>query len=141
MQHPDLLYDTLVPAEGVSLTMSSSSVSWFDKDGIYCSASRKDARIETIEELKESTEAWISKMKGEKICWLMTVNPKMQTNKEIRDYLGEVLPKTVKAMALISTSVLTRMMANLFFSIKDLGYPTKVFSDVEHAKVWLKHYL
>ena len=79
--------------------------------------------------------------KGEKICWLTVVDGKQQSSKEMRDYLAEVLPKTIKAMGLIATSMLARMAANLFFKIKKQDYPVKVFKNPEEAKAWLRQYL
>ncbi|MGQ0829315.1 MAG: DUF7793 family protein [Bacteroidota bacterium] len=47
----------------------------------------------------------------------------------------------MKALALLTRSPLSRMIANIYLTLKKPAYPTKVFSDETEARKWLKQYL
>lgn len=141
MEHPELHSDILLPSPDVEVKIEKASISWYEPDGIYCSVGYKNPPEVTMEEMQQQVEKWMVEKKGEKICWLTVVDGKQQSSKEMRDYLAEVLPKTIKAMGLIATSMLARMAANLFFKIKKQDYPVKVFKNPEEAKAWLRQYL
>jgi len=52
-----------------------------------------------------------------------------------------VLPRYIKAIAMVSDSALGKMLANLFFTLKKQPYPTKMFTNEQDAKEWLMQYL
>jgi len=141
MNFPELHSNILLPSDGVEVTIDESNISWYEPDGIYCTVSLKNPKQSTLEEMKVSTEKWIADKKGEKICWLTVVDGKQQSTKEVRDYLAEVLPLTIKALGLIATNMLARMASNLFFRVNKQEYPVKVFANPEEAKEWLRQYL
>ena len=61
--------------------------------------------------------------------------------KEDRDWIARELNSVIKALAIISTSPLGKMLANLFFGLKPPPYPYKFFSNEIDAKEWIKQYL
>jgi len=117
-----------------------TSTMWFDENGILCSIAKKLPR-QTVEEAKKTMEEFIKITGGKKVCMLSDSTDSAPINKEMRDYLAEVIPEIAKAIAVISRSAVGKMVANLFFSIKKQPYPVKMFTDEREAKEWLKQYL
>jgi len=121
-----------------------TSIMWFDEDGVLYSKpkpgvvepefSREDGKAQ-IEEFKKITG-------GKKVCLIIETNANSRApKKEDRDFIAEMLTEITKAMAVISTSPLSRMIANLFFGLKPPTYPVKFFSNEKEAKEWIKQYL
>lgn len=119
-----------------------SSIMWIDDDGIAFSSPRPDAPLtSTDEEINEDIERFLEITGGKKVCIVIEMASQgVPPPKAQRDLLEESLNKVVKALALVSTSPLSKMLANLFFSFKPPSYPTKMFTDVEEAKKWIKQY-
>lgn len=117
-----------------------TSVFWFDEDGIFCVISKK-APLQTLEETKKDIENLMKIIGHKKVCMLVDSNNSSESTKELRDYAAEEFPKFIKAMAIISNSALSKMLANLFFNIKPQPYPIKMFNDENEAREWLKKYL
>jgi hypothetical protein len=117
-----------------------TSITWWDETGILCSISKK-APVQTLEEAKKTLEDFRALIGNRKVCLLIDVTETSESSKELRDYAATEFPKFIKAMAMISKSVLGKMLANLFFSVKAQPYPAKMFNDEVEAKEWLKQYL
>ncbi len=117
-----------------------TSTMWFDENGILCSISKK-VPSQTVEEAKNTIEEFVKITGGKKVCMLSDSTDSTPVNKEMRDYIAEVLPNIAKAVAIISRSAVGKMAANLFFSLKKQPYPVKMFTDETEAKEWLKQYL
>lgn len=127
----------IAPPPGVNIDSTPADFSWYDENGIYCTMPLKNGRPLSFEEVKANTEKWMAENPGKKIKWLYVVGPKSSATKEVREYLDEVLPKTIQAMALITSSVMHRMIVNLFLKLKPQPFPVQMFSEVEEAKKWL----
>ncbi len=130
----------MVPPENTEVFQFPTSTMWFDENGILCSIAKKVPR-QTVEETKKTMEELRKITGGKKICLLSDSTDSAPLNKELRDYLAEVIPEIAIAIAIISRSAVGKMVANLFFSIKKQPYPVKMFSDEMEAKEWLKQYL
>jgi len=79
---------------------------------------------------------------GKKTCMILeTDSSAPPPKKEDRDWIAQELDSVTKAMGIISTSPLGRMLANLFFGFKPPAYPVKFFSNQVEAKEWIKQYL
>jgi len=128
------------PPNDVKVYDTVSSTYWFDPNGIVCSISQKVA-LSTLEESKKLIADFVKIIGDKKVCILIDVTNSSESTKEVRDYVAIEFPKFVKAIAMISKSALGRMLANLFFTIKEQPYPTKMFNDEVEAKEWLKNYL
>ena len=77
----------------------------------------------------------------EKVCLLIDVTHSTETTKEVRGYAAQELPKVVKAIAMVSSSALGKMVANLFFNLKSQPYPVRMFNNEKEAKAWLEKFL
>jgi hypothetical protein len=128
------------PPKNVEVIDWPTSTMWFDEEGILYSKSKK-APPQTLEEAKRSIERFKKITGGKKVCMLADISNSAPTNKENRDWAAQEMPNLVKAIAMISTSAMGRMVANLFFGLKPPPYPSKMFSSEKEAKEWLKQYL
>jgi hypothetical protein len=62
--------------------------------------------------------------------------------KEVREFsVGKEVAEVTVAMAIIQTSVMIRLAANLFFKITTPSYPMQMFSDEAKAVEWLRSFL
>lgn len=118
----------------------SSSILWFGENGIMYSKS-KATKIQTLDEAKEVVEYIRNVSEGKKVCMLVDVTYAPESSREVREYAAEELPKLVKALAMVSESVLGKVLANLFFNIKSQPYPVKMFNGEKEAMEWLLKYL
>jgi hypothetical protein len=105
-----------------------------------CSVTRPGAVI-TLEAMKYELDLIRNRAKDEKICWLGDVTNVSSVNKEIRDYAADETPKFVKALALITASQLSKLAANIFFHLKKPPYPTRLFTNEQDARAWLRQYM
>jgi hypothetical protein len=128
------------PGEGIKVYDTALSTMWFDMDGIFCSVTKKNASL-TKEALMESFDYIRCNSTSSKICWLGDVTAALFPTQEARDFAGEETPKFVKALALITNSEISRMIANVFMVLKKPSYPTRMFTNEEDAKEWLRQYL
>jgi hypothetical protein len=124
----------------VSVTETETSAFWLDQNGILCVVSKKGPP-QTIDDIKITLAKLYSVLNGKKACMLIDVSNSGESTKEVRDFAAEEFPKFVKAIALVSSSELGRMLANLFFNIKQQPYPTKMFTDETEAREWLRQYM
>lgn len=131
------------PPENVKLIEWPTSLMWFDEDGILYSVSKPgEPPDQTREESLRQMQEFRKIIGGKKTCMILesgkTARP---PKKEDRDWIAKELDSVTKAMAIISVSPLSRMVANLFFGFKPPAYPVKFFSNKEEAKDWIKQYL
>lgn len=121
-----------------------TSFIWFDADGVMYSKPKpgiSEPEMSREDALKQMDE--FKKLLGnKKACMILETNANSKPpKKEDRDFIAEQLNQVVKAMALIFSSPLSRMIANLFFGLKPPPYPVKFFSNEKEAKEWIKQYL
>jgi hypothetical protein len=117
----------------------SNSIVWIEdgilfskpKDGPYVH-STKEMMLEDLQKFKQITG-------GKKMCMIIEGHPQAETpKKEDRDFISEKLAEVTKAMAILTPSAVSRMVANLFFLFKPAQYPMKMFVSVSDAKMWLQ---
>jgi hypothetical protein len=120
-----------------------TSTMWFDEDGILYSIPKPGSQHpRTKEEALEEMERFRTLVGGKKTCMIAkTDNTAPPPRKEDRDWIAKELNSVVKAMAIISASPLSRMVANLFFGFKPPSYPVKFFATEKEAKEWMKQYV
>jgi hypothetical protein len=134
--------------ENVKVIEMSTSLMWLDDDGVLYSIPRPGVippdnltREETLEEMRKFKDG-AGLTDGKKACMILETNSHSKPpKKEDRDFIAEQLNEITKAMAIISSSPLSRMIANLFFGLKPPPYPVKFFSNEKEAKEWIKQYL
>ncbi|MDP2387596.1 MAG: hypothetical protein Q8M29_14585 [Bacteroidota bacterium] len=121
-----------------------TSIMWFDDEGVLYSLPKPG--VPEPELSREETLVQMEKFKkligNKKVCMILESNSNSKPpKKEDRDFIADQLNQVTKAMGIISTSPLSRMIANLFFGLKPPAYPVKFFSNEIDAKAWIKQYL
>jgi hypothetical protein len=116
---------------------------WFDEDGILYSVPKPNApQPQTKEEALLQMDEFRKIINNKRTCMItISESTAPPPKKEDRDWIAKELDSVVKAMAIITVSPLSRMVANLFFGLKPPAYPVKFFSNREDAKDWIKQYL
>jgi hypothetical protein len=130
----------MLPPKNADVFSSGISFMWFDEYGILCSVYKKDAVL-TPESLDRSFQEIKERSGGKKICWLGEISDLSETSREARDFAAEKTPEFVIALALITTSPLSRMVANLYLTLKKPPYPSRLFTDEQKAREWLKRHM
>ena len=120
-----------------------TSIMWFDEDGILYSIPKAGVhQVQTKEETDMQMQEFRKLIGDKKTCMILqTDSSAPPPKKEDRDWIAKELNSVTKAMGIISTSPLSRMVANLFFGLKPPEYPVKFFSNDKEAKEWIKQYL
>jgi hypothetical protein len=127
-----------IPPNVKTYDMSTSTI-WFDEDGILYSLP-KDIPEEpfSVENTLKEMEAFRKITGNKKVCMILESNKNSKPPaKEHRDLIAKELDSVTKAMAIVTNSPLSRMVANLFFGLKPPAYPAKMFSNEEEAKEWI----
>jgi hypothetical protein len=130
----------MLPPKNIQPFETDLSTMWFDEDGMFYSITKPNSKLNK-EGLKQSFEYILNNKKHDKICWLGDVTNAGPAEKEARKYSAEETPKFVKALALITNSALSKMIAELYLMVAKPPYPTKMFTDEQEAKEWLKKHL
>jgi hypothetical protein len=129
------------PPKNVEIHSNETSLWWIEEPGILFSVSKKNGPDITREQSLAQLEEVKKAAGGKKLCMLLDITNARPGKREDREFAAEELTKLVKAMALISTSPLGKMVANLFFNLKPPPYPTKMFTNETEARQWLTQYL
>lgn len=134
---------SMQPAKNAKIIDWPTSIMWYDEDGILYSVPKPGVpQVQTREESEKQMVAFREITGGKKTCMILQMDSNSQPpKKEDRDWIAKELDSVTKAMAVISTSPLSRMVANLFFGLKPPAYPVKFFSNDKDAKEWIKQYL
>lgn len=115
---------------------------WMDSDGIWYAVSKETPR--TLEMMRDNV-AFLKKIfENKRVCLIADASKVSPYDKETRNYLAKELNNLYKAMAIISTSSIGRMVANTFILshlLNPLPVPMKMFKNEKEAKEWLREYL
>ncbi len=130
-----------IPENVKTYTMSSSTI-WFDEEGILFSVPKPGKPPElSKEEILKELDQFKEIVGHKKVCMVSEANPESRPpTKSERDFIAEQINGIVKAMAIITTSPLSRMIANLFFGLKPPPYPAKMFSNEKDAVEWIRQH-
>jgi hypothetical protein len=130
-----------VPQDVKTLEMQNSTV-WMDENGIIYSVPKDKEPEETdITKVVEEMKKFRQFTGGQKCCIVIESNSNSRpTKKEHRDIIASELESVTKAMAIVTNSPLSRMVANLFFGLKPPPYPAKMFTNEKEAKEWILQY-
>lgn len=133
----------MVPPKDAKIIEWPTSIMWFDNEGILYSISKTDPpENPTREESMRQMEEFRKIVGGKKTCMIIeTASAAPPPKREDRDWIAREIESVTKAMAIISKSPLSRMVANLFFGLKPPSYPVKFFENEKEAKEWIINYL
>lgn len=120
----------------------STSTLWFDQEGILYSIPKPGVPPDlNREEILKEMDKFRAITGNKKVCLISEGNPNSKPpSKAERDFIAEQINDVVKAMAIVTTSPVARMIANLFFGLKPPPYPAKMFNNEKEALEWIKQY-
>lgn len=119
---------------------NNASIYWMGEDKIVYSVFKK-IPLQPIEVMRQDLEEFKKIFGNKKHCLILDITHTPKNTKESTKFAEEEIAKITKAMALISHSILGRSIANIFFGLKPPPYPTRMFSNEEDAKQWIKQYV
>ena len=129
--------------ENAKIHHLTNSVIWFDEEGILYSQPKNLVTETSDEEILSEMEKFRAITGNKKVCMIAEAHPggSKPPKKEQRALIAKELSSVTKAMAVITTSALSRMIINLFFGFKPPDYPVKMFKNEQDAKDWIRKYL
>lgn len=112
-----------------------------DEEDILYVVFKKDADVNESD-VKEISAARIKLLRGKKQQLVLADirNIGFLSNEAKKHGASEEVVAITKAMALITKSLATKIMANFFILINKPAHPTRMFRSVEDAKKWLKKF-
>lgn len=121
----------------------TASHMWLSKEGILYSKPKPGVAPEQTNEEITAEMVKIRKITGDKKVCLVSESSSSSKppKKEQRDFIANEISSLVKALAIITPSPVSRMLANLFFSFKPPSYPVKMFTNEKEATEWIRQYL
>jgi hypothetical protein len=125
--------------EHVKVFEITSAFFWLEEGIVYFSPKRIRPEIlsedDTVKDMKKLKEV----IGNQKVCMIVESSPRNHgPSRTQRDMIERELNSFVKGLAIISTSTLSKMIVQLFFTLKPPPYPIRIFTDVDLAKDWLK---
>lgn len=128
----------LIPPENA--VISPSGPIWLNADGIIVTITT--VPYQTLENAKENME-YNRRMAGGKPRPLLVDMTRVRSlSKEAREeYVRESEEPFITAVALVTKSGVSNMIANFFIRVNPSSIPTKLFTDPEKAREWLLQYL
>jgi hypothetical protein len=132
----------MTPAEGAQapeIFASEIGTYWFDPSGILISKSNRTRRN------MANMRANIAMLKrisgGTPVCLIVHLTFSPKPDKETLEYVAQELPNVYKAMAMVTTSGLGKLIMSILFRFKPAPIPMKVFSNEADAKAWISRFL
>jgi hypothetical protein len=122
--------------ESVVLLDTAISTYWFDKDGILCSVSKPGHR--TLEKTKQNFEALKKKLKNKKVYGIADTTNISTYDRDARNVLDNELGNIYLGLAILSKSLMGRMLAHIYMNFNSSSFPLKVFSSEKEARHWIK---
>lgn len=105
-------------------------------DDIIETRPRKDwSGVETIEHAVENMEAFVAVAGGERYPTLNYL-PDHKVTDEAQIYYKNHPPVAI-ASAMIARSMMQMLLGNIFIKVRRLAIPSKLFTNVDDAVVWL----
>jgi hypothetical protein len=129
--------------KGAEVHEMTNSTIWFDDEGILYSVPRGEQVEFTNEQIDEEMKKFRAIIGDKKVCLIAETHPtnSKQPSKEQREIFAKEIASVTKAIAIITTSSLSKMLTNLFFAFKPPSYPAKMFKTEAEAKDWIRQYL
>lgn len=123
-------------------TITRTTRSWFDPELRIVRAEALPGSKQTLADAKENVQV-VAKLTGGKRCPLLVdLSGSLGLDHDARAYYGSAEGQaTYSALALVGSTPVSRMIANMYFSIQRghaRAMPTKFFSNQREAIEWLR---
>jgi len=130
----------MAPAAEMNIIKTTTAEIWLDAEGIiWVVYSQSDLDRNAIE---ENFKVVLELGGGVPRPLLNIVQSVTGTDKGGRDYgtRPEII-QAVSALALVTSSMVSKVLGNFFIFVAKPEYPTRLFSSENEALAWLRHYL
>jgi hypothetical protein len=125
----------LKPPAGAEVTEAEIAYFWMEDNGIVCIVAKKVRR--SMQNLAEYTNTLKERIKNKKIYCLVDLTNVQSYSREEKQFLADQLKDITKAIAVVSSSPVGRMMSQVLFVNPGL-FPFRHFNSVREAREWLK---
>jgi hypothetical protein len=122
-------------------TESEASYFWLDEDGILCILNKPRDLHDTEDALQNVIITQDFTKDSSRLLLIDMTNIRSMSRGAREAYAQEGSRGRVKAVALVTKSMVSRIVANFFIGFNRPGAPTKLFNDNLAAKKWLIQYL
>ena len=126
----------MINKEDNSITTEFTKL-WLREDGILQTACEENTKM-TLDEATNLTQAHIEITNGTPTLLLCDITDVVDMPKSCRDYFaGKAHCDTFTACALITNSIISKVIGNFFLGLNKPLKPTKLFSSENEALSWL----
>jgi hypothetical protein len=134
------MLETLVAPLTIEGKLETPFISmWLDKEGfLYCRYA-EDVHL-SLDTAISIVESRIFFAKGRSYPLLVDMRGIKSTTRKAREYMATIGSTLVMAGALITGSAINRAIGNLFLTIDKPLVPTRLFTNEESARQWLRQY-
>jgi hypothetical protein len=121
----------------------TNSIIWIDEERVLYSMPKKSKPVlASMEEIQKEMDFIRSLCRNQKMCIIIESDARNSAPpKEQRDLIAREITSVTKALAILTTSPLSRMAANIFFNFRPPAYPYAIFSDLKKAQKWIQSYV
>lgn len=132
---------TLEIPSDVEIEYGPSGPIWLDKSGIIVTVNN-GGKEHTLEDAKQAITVFEKVAKHLPVPLLVDFTKVKHMTREAREYYSsEENSKKLKALGILTSSNIGRMVANFFIGINKVRTPVRIFNSYEEAMQWLKQYL
>jgi hypothetical protein len=125
----------LKPPADAKITETEIAYFWMEEDGTVCTVAKKIRR--TMENLAAYTKALKELVKSKKVYYLVDLTNVQSYSRKEKQFLSAQLQETTKAIAVISSSPVGKMMSHVLFNSQNV-FPFRYFDSVKEAREWLR---
>lgn len=134
------MIELMTAPQNLKDSFESPYISMWMEENIMCCKYADDLHV-SLEVAKSCVEGRIFFSKGKSSVLLIDMRGIKSITRDARDYMASVGAILVIAGALITGSQLNRTIGNIFLTIDKPPVPTKLFTNEQKARQWLKGYL
>ena len=113
---------------------------WIDEDGIVCFKSKKRP-LYNEDVAREQMEIIYNVIGNKRVCLLADLSETSALTQEARNYYASSTSNHFKAVALVATSLDSKLAATAVATAQEQPFPVLLTEDIEEARTFLKKYL
>ncbi len=124
--------------ENTRVYENSTSTYWFRDEVLYLVA--KKVKQPDLAVIEAETEELKQRMGGRTCCAVIDVGQSRNSSPLVREHNSQQFPRMFRAIAFISQSATSRMLANIYLGTKPFDLPVKMCISEQEAEEWIKNY-
>jgi hypothetical protein len=129
-----------IPVPPPHAIRSASGFTWLDDDGILVAVSTPQ-NLHTLENAEENHRINVLLAAGKRRPFLIDMSHVKTMSRDARAFYAGTEPKdAITAVALLTQSAVSKVVANFFLRLTPPALPTRMFTDFAEAKNWLMQF-